>query len=247
MSSNAPTFSPVDPAALKDLGRLDACSVANAIEAFGVRLRNSGFADATVRCQFEDLPPLVGYAATVRVRTSEPPMEGESYYYRLDWLDHLMKIPAPRVLIVEDMDPHPGVGSFIGEVHANILVALGCVGVVTNGAVRDIPGARALKFQMFAGAVSPSHAFAHVVDYGNVVHVGGMPVKPGDLLHGDRHGVQTVPLEIAPKVPAVAQRMNAEEAALIEFCRSNAFSLEKLRSEVEALRTRRKNLRGPNS
>lgn len=247
MSSNSPASSPIEPAALKDLARLDACTVANAIETFGVRLRNSGFADSTVRCQFEELPPLAGYAATLRIRTSEPPMEGDSYYYKLDWLDHLMAIPAPRVLVVEDLDPHPGVGSFIGEVHANILAALGCVGVVTNGAVRDIPGARALKFQMFARAISPSHAFAHVFDYGNIVHVGGLQVKPGDLLHGDQHGVQTVPLEIAAKVSAVAQRMKAEEAALIEFCRSNAFSLDKLRLEVGALRTRRKNLRGPNS
>lgn len=247
MNPNVPGFSPIELAALKALEQLDACSVANAIESFGVRLRNSGFADATVRCQFDDLPPLVGYAATLRIRTSEPPMEGESYYYRLDWLDHLMKIPAPRVLVVEDIDSHPGLGAFVGEVHANILIALGCVGVVTNGAVRDIPAAHALRFPMFARAVSPSHAFAHVLDYGNIVHVGGLQLKPGDLLHGDRHGVQTVPLEIAAKVPAVAQRMNAEEAALIEFCRSNSYSLDKLRSEVEALGTRRKKMRDPNS
>jgi regulator of RNase E activity RraA len=234
----------LEPAELEELRRLDSCSVSNAIETFGVRLRNTGFDDSTIRCMFEDFPPLVGYAATVRVRTSEPPMEGDSYYYRLDWLDHLSSVPTPRVLVVEDLDSHPGLGSFVGDVHINILRELGFAGVVTNGAVRNVDAAHALKFQMFARNLSVSHAFAHVFDFGGPVRVGQMHVRPGDLLHGDRHGVQTVPMEIAQKIPGVAHRMNAEEQEFIEFCKSRAFTLEKLRSEVEALRTKRKNLRG---
>jgi 4-hydroxy-4-methyl-2-oxoglutarate aldolase len=234
----------LEPAALEELRRLDSCSVANAIETFVGRLRNTEFADFTIRCLFEDFPPLVGYAATVRVRTSEPPMEGESYYYRLDWLDHLSSVPPPRVLVVEDLDSHPGLGSFVGDVHINILRVLGCAGIVTNGAVRNVEAAEALKFQMFARNLSVSHAFAHVFDFGGPVRVGQMQVRPGDLLHGDRHGMLTVPMEIARKIPGVARRMNDEERALIEFCKSSAFTLEKLRSEVAALRMKRKNLRG---
>lgn len=237
------TSNPLEPAALENLRRLDSSSVANAIETFGVRLRNAGFADSTVHCIFEDFPPLVGYAATIRIRTAEPPMEGDSYYYRLDWLDHLVRVPAPRVLVIQDLDTHPGVGSFIGDVHTNILRAVGCVGVVTNGAVRDVEAARALKFQMFAGNLSVSHAFAHVFDIGGLVQIGHMPVQPGDLLHGDRHGVQTVPIEIAQKIPAVAQRMNQEERELIEFCQSSAFTPEQLRADVAALKMKRKSLK----
>jgi regulator of RNase E activity RraA len=239
------TSNPLEPGALQQLCQLDSCSVANAIETFGVRLRNSGFTDSTVRCLFEDFPPLVGYAATVRIRTSDPPMDGDSYYYRLDWLDHVMSIPAPRVLVIEDMDRHPGLGSFIGDVHANMLKAVGCTGVVTNGAVRNVDAARAIQFQMFAGNLSVSHAFAHVYDFGGPVQVGQMQVHPGDLLHGDRHGVQTVPLDIARNVPAVAQRMKGEERELIQFCQSSSFTLEKLRSDVAALRIKRKNWQGP--
>ena len=235
------TSNQLDPAALEKLRQLDSCTVANAIETFGVRLRNTGFADSTVRCMFEDFPPLVGYAATVRVRTSDPPMEGDSYYYRLDWLEQVLSVPPPRVLVVEDMDHNPGLGSFIGDVHANILQALGCIGVVTNGAVRNVEAGRELKFQMFARNLSVSHAFAHVFDFGSPVEVGQMQVRPGDLLHGDRHGVQTVPIEIAQKIPSVAQRMNGEEREIIEFCQSGAFTLEKLRSDVAALKIKRKN------
>lgn len=237
------TSNQIQPAALEELRQLDSCSVANAIEAFGVRLRNAGFADSSVRCIFEDFPPMVGYAATVRVRTSEPPMEGDSYYYRLDWLDHLSSVPTPRVLVVEDLDAHPGRGSFIGDVHANILRALECVGIVTNGAVRNVEAARDLQLQMFAGNLSVSHAFAHVFDFGGPVQVGQMQVRPGDLLHGDRDGIQTIPIEIAPKIPAVAQRMKGEEREIIDFCRSGAFAMDKLRAAVSALRIKRKNLR----
>jgi len=237
------TSNQIGPAVLEELRQLDSCSVANAIETFGVRLRNVGFADSTVHCIFEDFPPMVGYAATVRIRTSEPPMEGDSYYYRLDWLNHLASVPSPRVLVVEDLDTQPGLGAFVGDVHANILRAMGCVGMVTNGAVRDVEAARALRFQMFARNVSVSHAFAHVFDFGSSVHVGQMQVRPGDLLHGDRHGIQTIPIEVAQKISAVAHRMSGEEREMIEYCQSGAFTLEKLRSDVAALRIKRKNLR----
>ncbi len=147
------------------------------------------------------------------------------------------------MLVVEDMDAHPGLGSFVGGVHTNFLERLGCIGVVTNGAVRELEVARALKFQMFARNLTVSHAFAHVFDFGGAVKVGGMQVKPGDLLHGDRHGVQTVPHEIASQVAPMAQRMKSEEKALIELCWSKDFSLEKLHSEIDALRAGRKNSR----
>jgi 4-hydroxy-4-methyl-2-oxoglutarate aldolase len=238
------TSTHLEPVALEKLRQLDSCSVANAIETFGVRLRNTGFTDSTVRCIFEDFPPLVGYAATIHVRTSDPPMEGEGYYYRLDWLEAVLSVPPPRVLVVQDMDQHPGLGSFIGDVHANILRALGCIGVVTNGAVRNVEAARAIKFQMFARNLSVSHAFAHVFDFGGLVEVGHMQVRPGDLLHGDRHGVQTVPLKIAQNIPGVAQKMIEEEREIIELCQADGFTLDKLRSEVAALAAKRKTSKG---
>jgi 4-hydroxy-4-methyl-2-oxoglutarate aldolase len=222
------------PAALlENLKALDGCTVANAIETFDVRLRNTGFTDCSVRCMFDDFPPMVGYAATARIRTSEPPMEGHSYHERTDWWDHILSIPQPRIVVVQDIDNHPGRGSFVGEVHANIFLALGCAGLVTNGAVRDLLPVRARGFQMFAGCVSLSHAYAHIFDFGGTVEIGRLKIQPGDLIHGDRHGVQTVPRDIADKIPAAAKQLLEKEQRLIALCHSADFTIEKLREGVK--------------
>jgi regulator of RNase E activity RraA len=236
------TLHQLEPSVLKELQRLDSCSVSNAIETFGVRMRNTGFSNASIHCLFEDAPAMVGYASTIRIRTVEPPMESEGYFYRLDWLDYFSSIPTPRVLVLEDMDGTPGLGAFVGDIHANVLSALGCIGIVTNGAVRDVETARGLKLQMFAHNSSVSHSFAHVMDFGSSVMVAGMEVRSGDVLHGDRHGVQTIPFQIASSIPGVVQRMRDEELEIIRLAQSSDFSVEKLRTVVEAIRAKRKNL-----
>jgi 4-hydroxy-4-methyl-2-oxoglutarate aldolase len=220
-------------AQLEQLRALDSSAVANAVELFDVRLRNTGFTDSGVHCMFPDFPPMVGYAATARLRTSDPPMESHSYYNRTDWWNHILSVPAPRIVVVQDVDKHPGLGAFIGEVHANILRAMGCVGVVTNGAVRDLRAIRNLKLQTFAGNVSVSHAYAHIFDFGGGVTVGRMQVKPGDLLHGDAHGVLTIPLEIADKVPDAASQIVRKKQSVVALCHSREFTLDKIRDAVK--------------
>jgi regulator of RNase E activity RraA len=212
------------------LRRLDTCAIANAIECTGVRLRNEGFADATIACQVAAPRPLVGYAFTLRLRTSDPPIEGRDFTDRVDWWDRLLEIPEPRVLVVEDADTGPATGSFLGEVHANIYRALGCAGVVTNGAVRDLPGLEALGFPAFASHVAVSHAYAHVVEVGEPVTIGGLRIAAGDLMHGDQHGVLSVPLSVAPRLPRIADRLHRRERAIIELCRSPHFSVDALKA-----------------
>jgi 4-hydroxy-4-methyl-2-oxoglutarate aldolase len=216
------------------LRRLDTCTVSNAIEAFKLRLRNAGFANSRVRCVFEDLPPMVGYAATARLRSGEPPITG-SYHDRTDWWNSILQVPAPRIAVLQDLDEPPGVGAFLGDMNAAILRALGCVGYVTNGAVRELPRVRDMGLHLFAGNVAVSHAYAHIFDFGSPVNVGGLEVRPGDLLHGDRHGLLTVPKEIAAEIPPVAARLRQGEQRVIDSCRSQEFSVEKLRQALKVL------------
>ncbi len=214
---------------LRSLREIDTCMVSNAIEIFDVRLRNTGFASSQIRCMFEDQPPMVGYAATARLRSGEPPMTGRIYHDRTDWWKSILSIPAPRVVVLEDMDVPPGVGAFLGDMHASILMALGCVGFVTNGAVRELPRIQRLGLQLFAGNAAVSHAYAHIFELGRTVHVAGLEVSPGDLLHGDRHGLLTIPANIAGEIPAVAAKLRRAEDKVIRFCESKEFSLDQLR------------------
>jgi 4-hydroxy-4-methyl-2-oxoglutarate aldolase len=102
---------------LDALRQLDTCMVSNAIETFDLRLRNAGFADASIRCMFEDAPPM-GYAATARLRSGQPPVAGRRFCDRTDWWNSILEIPAPRIVVLQDMDKPAGVGAFVGDGHA---------------------------------------------------------------------------------------------------------------------------------
>jgi 4-hydroxy-4-methyl-2-oxoglutarate aldolase len=223
-------LSPVDLEKLKDL---DSCTVSNAIERLNVRLRNEGFLSGVARCRFPKLPPMVGYAATARVRTASPPMSHRCYYDRMDWWNYVASLPEPRIMVLQDVDHNAGLGAFVGEIHAAIGLALNCVGCVTNGAVRDLPGVEAMGFQMFANHTSVSHAYAHIEEFAEPIEIGGLKISSGDLLHGDRHGIVSIPLSIANRVSEMATEINTEELALTQFCRSPRFSLRGLAERIQ--------------
>lgn len=217
----------------ENLRTLETCSASNAIEQFEVRLRNEGFVQGTARCLFPQLPPMLGYAVTAVIRSSAPPMAGRCYYNRMDWWNYLLTIPEPRVMVLQDLDHTPGIGAFVGEIHASIALALHCIGCVTNGAVRDLKAVEELGFHLFSGSVAVSHAYAHIVEFGDAVEIGGLKICPGDLMHGDRHGVHTIPLSIASKVPDMAAEIERAEGQLIQLCRSTNFSIDSLARELE--------------
>ena len=221
---------------LDELRRLDTCMVTNAIETFNLRLRNTGFTDGRTRCMFPDTPPMVGYAVTGRLRSGDPPIGGGWYHDRGDLWSFILKYPPPRILVLQDMDDPPGRGAFIGDMHSAILKALGCVGYLTNGAVRELSRVRKMGLQMFAGSVAASHAYAHIFDIGVPVTVDGLEVHTGSLLHGDQHGVVTVPAEIASQIPQVAARLQRLEDEVIEFCQSTTFSVEGLSQLIKRTR-----------
>jgi 4-hydroxy-4-methyl-2-oxoglutarate aldolase len=227
------TLTPEPDKTLAALRELDTCTVCNAIETFQVRLRNTGFADSSIRCFFPDLGPMVGYAATARLRSGDPPISGRGYHDRTQWWTDILRIPAPRIVVFEDMDRKPGTGAFLGDVHAAIIKSLGCVGYLSNGAVRELPEVRKLGIQLFAGELAVSHAYAHIFDLGATVSVGGMLVRPGDLLHGDRHGLLNVPKEIAAQIPEVAARLKRSEKRIVDYCSSPEFTLERLAAMLE--------------
>ena len=223
-------------ATLEAIRGFDTCVVANAIERFRVRLRNTGFTRPGLQCVTGGAPRILGYAATCRVRSADPPMVGNVYVDRTDWWETIGLLPIPRIAVIQDLDSATSGASTIGEVHAAILKAFHCKGVITNGAVRDIPAARRLRFPMFAAAVSVSHSYMHVVEFGAPVEIFGLKIRHGDLLYADLHGVVSIPLEVAARIPEAAAEICAHDQAIVDLCQSPDFSLEKLLKAVQGKR-----------
>jgi len=211
------------------LRSLDSCSVANAIETLNLRLRNEGYTDRRLHRQTAGDDPVVGFAATVRIRTSSPPPDRKTYLEDSSWLELFQTLPKPRLLVVEEMDATSSSGAFIGEIHASLLMAMDCHGVVTNGAVRDVTRLERRGFSAYSAGLSVSHAYAHIVDRNLPVTVAGLRVHPGDLLHGDRHGVVSIPWAAAKQVPKIAERQREKEERILAYCGSPHFTLDGLR------------------
>jgi len=222
---------------LEAIQQFDTCTIANAIERFKVRLRNEGFTRPGLRCVTKGANRLLGYAATSKVRSANPPMTGTAYTAYLDptdWWSNIGELPAPRIAVIQDTDSSPGRGACVGEVHAAILKALQCNGVITNGAVRDLPAVSKLDFPMFAPLVSVSHAYMHSMDFGQPVEIFGLQVRAGDLLYADCHGVVSIPIEIAAELPEAAARIRSKEQRIVRLCLSPDFSTEKLLQEIRS-------------
>lgn len=214
-------------ALIEELRGITTPTVSNAIELFNVRPRATGFAGGTVRCIFPDLPVMVGYACTATIAAANA-ADKSAIPAPVFW-DHVLAMPAPRVIVIQDEDEPPAIGSFWGEVNSSIYSALGAVGVITDGGVRDLDEVHAMGFQFFARHVIVSHAYVHITSVGKPVDIAGLRIAPGDLLHADKHGVLQIPHEIAAAIPDAARRVEARERPIIDLCRSQDFSIDKLR------------------
>ena len=216
------------PEQLEAIRRFDTCTIANAIECFGVRLRNEGFTRPGLQSMCGPDDRVIGYAATFRVKSSDPPVTGGRFADRTDWWGEIERLPRPRLAVFQCIDGEAGTGACVGEVHAAILKAFGCEGVVTDGSVRDLPGIRALGFPTFAASASVSHSFMHIVEFGGEIEIFGLTVKEGDLLYADCHGVISIPLAIAAELPEVAERMHRRDRQIVELCQAADFSADRL-------------------
>jgi regulator of RNase E activity RraA len=201
------------------LRSIDTPTVCNLIEVVAPERRGAGYTVAHLHCPFPELPPMVGFAKTVTMRARDK-VSGPSYMAkRMDYLDYVAAAPQPGIAVIEDLDQPAGYGAFWGEVQTNVHKALGCLGTITNGSVRDIPQV-APGFQMLAGSIGPSHAYVHVADFGIPVTIHGMAVKSGDLIHADRHGAVIVPVDKIDAMKPALDELNKQEARIIGAAKS---------------------------
>jgi 4-hydroxy-4-methyl-2-oxoglutarate aldolase len=217
---------------LTELKKYATPSLSNGIETFTFRPRNQGFMSSDIQCRFPEMQPMVGYAFTAKIRAAR---EAERPVNVGEYRRAVLAAPGPKIIVIQDLDDEV-VGSFWGEVNGNIHKALGAVGTVTNGGVRDLNEVRALGFHFFAQHVLVSHAYVHLEEWGTPVEVGGLTIRPGDLLHGDLHGVLHIPHEIAKDLARATAEVERKERIVINACQSPGFTIEKLEAAYKEMR-----------
>ncbi len=215
---------------LAALQAVDTPTICNALELAAGARSISGFTLRPVACADPALPPVVGFARTARIRASAPSSQtsAEMREFRLRYYDYMATGPTPSVVVIEDEDEVP-VGAFWGEVNVAIHKGLGLAGTLTNGLVRDI-GALDPDYQVVAGAVGPSHAFVHVTAIDCPVMVLGLAIRPGDLVHVDRHGAAVIPANLVERMPAAIDRVARREAPILAAARSPGFDMAALKA-----------------
>jgi 4-hydroxy-4-methyl-2-oxoglutarate aldolase len=208
--------SSISPAVMEQLRRFDTPTVCNVIELFDLRPRTAGYMDARIQACFPKLPPMVGYAATATFRSAAPPRSGDVYAGIADQAASFAQLPGPPVVVFQDLD-NPVASATFGEVMATTYKSFGAVGLVTSGAGRDLDQVEGLAFPCFSNGTICAHGYCHIVQINIPVHVGGVMVQPGDLLHGDRNGVTTIPAEIAVAVAEACPEYMAAEAVVLDY------------------------------
>jgi 4-hydroxy-4-methyl-2-oxoglutarate aldolase len=210
---------------LAALKAIDTPTICNTIETFKVRGRMEGFFGMDIKCLFPEFGTMVGYAVTVKVDSTTPDVARDDEAWK-QWVLAMAAAPKPIVLVFQDVGPEPRKSAHIGEVMGTLASRLGCVGLVTDGGVRDINEVHALNFHYFAAGVVASHGNPRLLEVNVPVTLDGVTVNPGDLLHGDVNGVTTIPLEIAAQIPAEVERVRQGEQELISWMKSDDFTVE---------------------
>lgn len=219
--------------ALARLAGYDSPTLSNAIEAFGVRGFEVGFCGHGLKHLVSSPAPLVGRAVTATMGSREPRRDGEQ---RAALYEAVAAIDDPVVLVIVDEDERPGHGAFLGEVQATLFRRLGAIGIATNGAVRDLGQLRRLGFGAYGAGVAVSHAYAHLHAVNVPVVLDGMAIAPGDVLHGDEHGLLAVPSELVERLPGVADAIIAAEGEVVEWVTSSGFKTSEILERLAAVK-----------
>src|SRR5947199_4404449 len=211
-----PTLSAADLALLR---KYDTPTICNVVELYDLYPRTAGYMNATIQACYPKLLPMVGYASTATFRSAAPPRSGNVYSGLAEQVASFAELPGPAVVVFQDLD-NPVAAATFGEVMCTTYKAFGAVGLITSGTGRDLDQVEALNFPCFTSGTTCAHGYCHIVQINIPVHVGGVAVHPGDLLHGDRNGVTTIPNEIASVVAQACPEFMAAEAVVLDYLKA---------------------------
>ncbi|HEY0616767.1 MAG TPA: RraA family protein [Kribbella sp.] len=202
----------------------DTPALSNALDALRIRPHNTGYSNGSIQ-RVTGAAPMVGRAVTARMVARELGADGVP-------VSQLHKAIAdndgPVVVVIQDCDEPAGAGAFLGEVNGSLLAALNIQGLVTNGRVRDANELRRFPYAVYASGLCVARSYMRLIEVGTEVTVAGMTVRPGDLLHGDEHGVLQIPAEAVPDLNDKAESIRDDEQAVVAWSRSTDFTVEEL-------------------
>jgi regulator of RNase E activity RraA len=204
---------------IEELKKFDTPTISNGIEFFGIRPRNEGFTNPSIHKVFSNDKRIVGYACTAKISALKPPTDPQKKLQDL-YYAKVKDAPKPTITVIEDVDPQP-IGAFWGEVQVTLHRSLGCVAVITNGGVRDLDEVKNLDFEYFSNCLLVSHVFVHVEAVDCLVTVGGLTVRPCDLIHADKHGAIVIPAEVAPYLAEACRAAQDAEGSVLHNCRKH--------------------------
>jgi len=209
----------ISAADLNLLRKYDTPTVCNVVELFDLRPRHTGYLDARIQACYPKLPPMVGFASTATFRSAAPPRSGNVYSGLVEQIASFAEQAGPPVVVFQDLDDPPASATF-GEIMCTTYKTFGVVGLITSGAGRDLDQVEPLQFPCFSGGTICAHGYCHIPSINVPVHVGGVTINPGDLLHGDRNGVTTIPLEVASETAHACADYMAAEAVVLAYLKS---------------------------
>lgn len=174
-----------------------------------------GFNLEETRDFMPQMGPMVGYAVTVVVEPSNKAHREANADAWNDYRRYVAGIPGPKIVCVQDLDKPRVIGSFWGEVNSNMHRALGCVGTIVDGAIRDVDEMTNAGFKALARRLCVGHAHVHPVRWNVGVEIFGRRVSPGDLIHADKHGFLVIEPEAQPHILEAARFMDANECQTV--------------------------------
>ena len=170
-----------------------------------------------------EMGPMVGYAVTLKVQPSEKKHAENKGNAWSDYRKYMAELPGPKIVVVQDLDKPQMIGAFWGEVNSNAHKALGCVGTIIDGAIRDTDEMKNAGFKALARGLCVGHAYSTPVEWGCEVEVFGQRIQPGQLIHADKHGFLAVPPEDEERLLDASVFMDQNECnTVIAAARSTA-------------------------
>ena len=172
------------------------------------------YTDQSVRCMYPELGPIVGHAVTCVFGLPDPNFSRLTF---MDVVDALDASPKPTVLVLQQKFP-PDIAGKVGLAGGNMasaMKAVGCRGLISNGPSRDVDEIRPMQFQYMLSGITPGHGAMAVHAVNVPVHVAGMDVSPGEMIHMDENGACKFPADQAESVLTNVEALLDEEGERI--------------------------------